>query len=212
MHNFVNTIDTFGDNAVIDSIIDRTITEFNDNALVTIGSYAFYKCIELTTIDLPNVTSIAYSAFYGCTALRSINIPAVTSIDAYNTFSECKSLTEVVLPACTNVGHGAFSYCNAIKVIDCATTNKLSIGNNAFSYCLLDALILRSDSVASLSSVNAFSDTRVAKGAGYIYAPASLLSDYKSATNWSTYSTQFRALEDYTIDGTTTGALDETKI
>ena len=34
----------------------------------------------------------------------------------------------------------------------------------------------------------------------------------QAATNWSTYAAQFRALEDYTVDGTTTGELDETKI
>jgi hypothetical protein len=31
-------------------------------------------------------------------------------------------------------------------------------------------------------------------------------------TNWTTFSAQFRALEDYTVDGTTTGELDESKI
>lgn len=41
---------------------------------------------------------------------------------------------------------------------------------------------------------------------------AALVDSYKAATNWSTYADQIRALEDYTVDGTTTGALDETKI
>jgi hypothetical protein len=53
---------------------------------------------------------------------------------------------------------------------------------------------------------------------GYFYVPRALLSDddatkdYRRATNWSTYASQFRALEDYTVDGTITGALDPTKI
>ena len=53
---------------------------------------------------------------------------------------------------------------------------------------------------------------------GYIYVPRALLSDtdetkdYRRATNWSTFATQFRALEDYTVDGTTTGELDPNKI
>ena len=41
---------------------------------------------------------------------------------------------------------------------------------------------------------------------------AALVDSYKAATNWSTYADQIRALEDYTVDGTTTGALDETKV
>ena len=55
-------------------------------------------------------------------------------------------------------------------------------------------------------------------GTGYIYVPKALLSDddatkdYRRATNWSTYADQFRALEDYTVDGTITGELDPSKI
>jgi hypothetical protein len=53
---------------------------------------------------------------------------------------------------------------------------------------------------------------------GYFYVPRALLSDddakkdYRRATNWSNFATQFRALEDYTVDGTTTGELDPNKI
>lgn len=43
-------------------------------------------------------------------------------------------------------------------------------------------------------------------------AKPALVDSYKAATNWSTYATQFRALEDYTVDGTITGELDSTKI
>jgi hypothetical protein len=54
--------------------------------------------------------------------------------------------------------------------------------------------------------------TRIEKGTGYIYVPADLVDSYKAATNWSTFAAQFRALEDYTVDGTITGELDITKI
>jgi hypothetical protein len=39
-----------------------------------------------------------------------------------------------------------------------------------------------------------------------------LVDEYKAATNWSTYAGRIRALEDYTVDGTITGELDESKI
>ena len=55
-------------------------------------------------------------------------------------------------------------------------------------------------------------DGPIMKGEGYIYVPRALVDSYKVATNWSSWATQFRALEDYTVDGTTTGELDETKI
>jgi hypothetical protein len=59
---------------------------------------------------------------------------------------------------------------------------------------------------------NSFDSSSIAKGTGYVYVPRSLVDSYKSATNWSTYANQFRALEDYTVDGTITGELDESKI
>ena len=39
-----------------------------------------------------------------------------------------------------------------------------------------------------------------------------LYEKYRNGTNWSTYAAQFRALEDYTVDGTITGELDPNKI
>ena len=59
---------------------------------------------------------------------------------------------------------------------------------------------------------NVFKNTPIASGTGYIYVPRALVDSYKVATNWATYAAQFRALEDYTVDGTVTGDLDESKI
>ena len=73
-------------------------------------------------------------------------------------------------------------------------------------------MIIRSETICTLSNKNAFSGSSVASGTGYIYVPKDLVESYKTATNWSTYATQFRALEDYTVDGTITGELDESKI
>ena len=85
---------------------------------------------------------------------------------------------------------------------------------NAFAYCeAMESLILRKTSaICTLANTSVFRSTPIADGTGYIYVPAALVDSYKAATNWSTYADQFRALEDYTVDGTTTGALDETKI
>jgi hypothetical protein len=54
--------------------------------------------------------------------------------------------------------------------------------------------------------------TKIASGTGYIYVPAARVNNYKSATYWKDYAAQIRALEDYTVDGTITGALDPNKI
>ena len=213
MDNFINTIDVLGDEVVYDSIINRTITEFKDNRITSIRTCTFNKCTNLTTLDVPSVISINDNAFNGCTVLNSINIPAVTRIEAYNTFSNCKALTKVVLPSCSYIGQGAFSFCFRLETIDCAVTDNLYIGNNAFgSINDLKALIIRSNSVATMANKNALLESGIYYGRGYIYVPSALMDSYKSATNWNNFSNYFRALEDYTVDGTTTSSLDESKI
>jgi hypothetical protein len=71
---------------------------------------------------------------------------------------------------------------------------------------------MRRTSVPSLSSTNAFAGTPIESGTGYIYVPAALIDSYKTETNWSAFAAQYRALEDYTVDGTVTGEMDESKI
>ena len=77
----------------------------------------------------------------------------------------------------------------------------------------MTAFILRSETkICSITHTSVFTKTPIESGTGYIYVPKALIEDYKVTTNWSVYASQFRALEDYTVDGTTTGELDETKI
>ena len=76
----------------------------------------------------------------------------------------------------------------------------------------MTALILRTEAIPTLQDLNTIQNTPINTGTGYIYVPSALVDSYKSATNWSTYATQFRALEDWTVDGTITGELDWDKI
>ena len=72
-------------------VIPETI---NGYQVTSIGKSAFYKCIRLTSIEIPNsVTSIGDGAFAGCSSLTSIVIPnSVTSI-GNEAFLDCSSLT-----------------------------------------------------------------------------------------------------------------------
>ena len=141
MSEFVNTVDIVGDEALTNSIVDRSITEIKDNTLNTIGPYAFAYCKALTLADFPAVTKISSRAFFSATNFAALVLRAETRATLVNT----------------------------------------------------DALLYNS-------------------AERYIYVPAALVDSYKTATNWSYYETKFRALEDYTVDGTITGELDETKI
>ena len=81
-----------------------------------------------------------------------------------------------------------------------------------FFYELKTLILPNPEKTVTLSGWGWFGGTPIASGTGYIYVPSTLVETYKTATNWSTFANQFRALEDYTVDGTTTGELDESKI
>ena len=87
-----------------------------------------------------------------------------------------------------------------------------TFGKSVFDRCkALKAVVLRSE----LGVCTASSDPLISNQSGgvcYIYVPSALIEQYKVATNWTVYASQFRVLEDYTVDGTITGALDESKI
>ena len=219
MSDFINTIDLLGDEIVIDSIINRTITEFKDDTVNIVGLRAFYGCTNLTAINLPNVGGnpvydVGHSAFYGCTALKNVNLPnfATTSSATGYIFTNCTSLERIVLPKLKNVALGMFRYCSALVTVDLSVATNIS--GTAFEGCEnLKCLVLRTNSVCTLgSSTTTFRNSGIANGIGYIYVPRVYLESYKIETNWSVYANQFRALEDYTVDGTITGELDESKI
>lgn len=108
-----------------------------------------------------------------------------------NAFYVCYKLTKADFPAATSIDQYAFYNCSA-----------------------LTALILRSETLCTLTSTNAFNSSAIKNGTGYIYVPRALVDSYKADSKWAAVvvTNQFRALEDYTVDGTITGELDSTKI
>lgn len=202
--------------ATLNSVIERSVTEIRSD-VTCIEANAFNCCAALTTADFPAATRIGNSAFSSCTALTTANFPLVTSVGS-NAFDYCTVLTEVNFPLLTEIGMYAFNRCAALTTadfpsatsidmsvfVDCAALTTVnfplltSIGRYAFRNCkALTALILRANTICTLASTDDFYSTPIASGTGYIYVPASLVDTYKSATNWSKYANQFRAIEDY---------------
>lgn len=179
------------------------------------GTYAFSACVSLVEVSMPKITKIEESVFGGCSSLKSVNdqmFPMLNEL-AKNVFRGCRGLNDVRLSNVTIVATGSLGETGAKKV----DLPKLeTIKASAFLWSQsLSALILRGGTMCSLENVNAFSYTPIGddtRGPGYIYVPRALVGTYKAATNWSTFASKFRALEDYTVDGTITGELDESKI
>lgn len=197
-------------------VTSGTLVEIDDDAITSARQYAFAYIESLKTARLSNLTTIANSLFRGCSNLEAVYLPKVTNNLGAYTFMDCSSLKIVDVKNATNSSTSLFHNCTELERVEFG--NMRTIGTSSFSGCTkLTTLIIRGgrDNGANppnLSNQNAFNNTPIANGMGYIYIPSSLLSQYRSGTNWSVYADQFRVLEDYTVDGTITGVLDESKI
>jgi hypothetical protein len=141
------------------------------------------------------MTTTANNAFQGWTNLKAIYLPNLVTIGNY-AFQGCSGVKEFVFPKAVTVGNSAFAYASGPTKIDLGSVT--SIGSSAFDYTSkLTTLIIRTNSLCTLANSNAFNNTPIKSGTGYIYFYRSWVDSYKSATNWATYSSQIRAIEDF---------------
>ena len=102
----------------------------------TIGANAFYFCVNLTSINLPNaVTAINKQTFEQCTKLKINSLGKnITKIDS-RAFFDCHSITELNIPGkCEVIENDAFSWCKGLKKLIIEDSNTiLSLG---YSYSL----------------------------------------------------------------------------
>lgn len=106
------TVDTLGDAALTNSIIDKSIAEIQDELVTDICEHAFYNCTALKKAVFGSVSDVADRAFDGCTALTTVDFHTSTSLGDY-AFNNCPALTELILRGAT-VCHaisGTFQNC-----------------------------------------------------------------------------------------------------
>ena len=130
---------TVGDDGYAGAVVIPSSVTFNDKTynVTSIGEYAFYGCIGLTSVTIPNsVTSIGGSAFYGCQSLTSVTIPnSVTSIGG-SAFYNCQSLTSVTIPnSVTSIGDYAFEGCGSLQYNE--YDEAFYLGNDENQYVVL---------------------------------------------------------------------------
>lgn len=182
-------------------IIEGDITNVSiPYGLTIIRDYVFSSCKSLIDINLPNsVTSIGDYAFYKCTSLTSVTIPdSVTSIGA-DAFSGCNALTNIYFSEnsqLTEIDGSAFAWTGLNKFVVPSGVETL-VGGTFIGSKLTSFILPKTSSIVNTTHYNLFDYTPIASGTGYIYVPQALIEEYKAATNWSTYASQFRAIEDY---------------
>ena len=89
-----------------------TVTE----GTVGIANYAFYQCMTMTSIDMPNsVRMIGRAAFYECSKLKSVDFPEALEVIEDYTFYRCDRLKGITLPPMLrSIGRSAFYKCGTI--------------------------------------------------------------------------------------------------
>ena len=166
----------------------------------------FQACISLTSIpqlDTSKATSL-YAVFESCKELNTLpRLNTSQSTNFATTFKLCNKLKYIDISyyniSSTSNVNNMCQYCYSLTTfIIRSFGNNYSLNSNSFGYCC-----------HLLGTVNTTYNPNGLKD-GYIYVPRAMVDTLKSATNWSAYADQIRALEDYTLDGTTNGELNLT--
>lgn len=150
----------------------------------------------MTVLDNSLVTSLRTRACQGATKLVTVNLPNVTSLGAY-AFYSCSGLQDCKLPKLTTISTQTWYGCSKLQHADCGELGNISA--QTFNACsaLTELILRKTGSICTLANTNGVSNTPIGSGTGYVYVPRALIDSYKAATNWSTFASQFRAIEDY---------------
>ena len=150
-------IDIFGAEIESNTYKDgKGILKFKGD-VTTIGNEAFYSCVNLTSVTIPNsVTTIGNYAFWGCDSLISITIPdSMTTIGNY-AFWGCDSLKEFKSKFATPDGrclivNGKLVAFAPAGITEYTIPNSVTtIGEGAFSHCESLTSVTIPDSVTTI--------------------------------------------------------------
>jgi hypothetical protein len=110
--------------------------------VTSIGDYAFYDCVSLTSIAVPHtVQSIGKYAFFEC-KFSSFEIPqSITTINEH-TFQHCINLTNIVIPdGVVSIGDYSFNNCTSLSSCIFKGNAPEVFGSDVFSYTASDFTI-----------------------------------------------------------------------
>ena len=176
-----------------DAILMRTITNYVNNRITILGDNAFRNCFELLSVTMDNIESMGTAALYSCTALKSFSAKSAITTGS-STFRGDTSLAELNFPSLKTIENQTFYDCKSLTKVHFPSLE--TIKADAFTNCTgLTALVLGATQV-TLANVNAFTGSAIAKGTGFVYVPEGLVNTYKTTTNWSTYASQIKSINE----------------
>lgn len=135
--------------------------------IVSIGTAAFSNCRLLRKFDFPDtLKTIGNQAFRWCYSLREIILPSSLTSIGTNAFESCYGLCKINIPAgITTIPENLLINCKGLQEIDFTTHNTVP-------------------TMANINSLSGIPSTCK------ILVPNTLVSEWKSTTNWSTYADQ----------------------
>ncbi|WNY25680.1 leucine-rich repeat domain-containing protein [Methanolapillus millepedarum] len=111
---------------------NEKIISVTGNEINSVGENAFYFCLNLTKIELPNATTFGHYAFTSCSNLTEVALPNATTFEDY-VFNECSNLIEIELPNAITFGNYTFYSCpNLTKIV---LPNATTFGIYSFAFC-----------------------------------------------------------------------------
>ncbi len=111
-------------------------------------------------------------------------------------FAYCRSLTKIRCGAVIRLANYSLQECTALTEVRFDSLSD-TIGTHVFSGCTaLVKLVLASSTVCNLYAENAFTNTPIQNGTGYVYVPDNLVDTYKTATNWATFADQIKPISE----------------
>lgn len=165
------------------------------SGISSLVQYLFTGSYNTKYISIPySVTEIGQYAFNANYSLRSITLPSgITALGA-SVFLSCSMLaTSFCLPSISSLPQSLFSSCSSIEKI-VVPSSVSEINASVFGNCYgLKELHIEASSPPTLSNVNAINATATDL---VIYVPYSadhsILNSYKTASNWSSFSSKMQ--------------------
>lgn len=200
----INTAET-----ITDFIEGKNEMHIYDERATRIRDYAFYyfPLGKLRSVEMPNVTEIGRRAFWGCVGIHKARFPKLQWI-MDEAFASCGAIGLDVRNV-THIGKRAFAGSGPSKIL---FDRELALADEAFADSRFQHIVIRTPRPFAIPEYKPrlFENSLMLQSPGFIYVPTERMEQFKNAEGWN--QIRYRAVEDYTVDGTTWGEIDWDKM